>query len=121
MRLLVCGGRDYYDFHKIELELDVLHGLKPVSLVIQGEASGVDKIAKQWAEYNGISTLDFPARWRNILPNGRYNPNAGPERNQRMLDEGKPDLVVAFPGGKGTANMVKLAQAAGIEVMKIGW
>jgi len=34
-----------------------------------------------------------------------------------MLDEGKPDLVVAFDGGRGTANMVKQAKAAGIQVL----
>jgi hypothetical protein len=31
-----------------------------------------------------------------------------------MLDQGKPDLVVAFPGGRGTANLVKQARAAGV-------
>jgi UDP-N-acetylmuramoylalanine-D-glutamate ligase len=35
-----------------------------------------------------------------------------------MLDEGKPDLVVAFPGGRGTANMVQQAHRAGVEVYK---
>jgi hypothetical protein len=39
-------------------------------------------------------------------------------RNQQMLDEGRPDLVVAFPGGAGTANMVKLARAIGCEVIE---
>jgi hypothetical protein len=36
-----------------------------------------------------------------------------------MLEEGKPDLVVAFPGGTGTANMVKQARAAGVEVLEV--
>jgi hypothetical protein len=43
---------------------------------------------------------------------------AGPIRKQQMLDEGKPDLVVAFPGGRGTAHMVRIARAAGIEVIE---
>ena len=29
---------------------------------------------------------------------------------------GNPDLVIAFPGGKGTAMMVDLARKAGVEV-----
>jgi hypothetical protein len=41
---------------------------------------------------------------------------AGYFRNVQMLEEGKPDLVVAFLGGKGTAMMVKIARAAGVEV-----
>jgi len=43
---------------------------------------------------------------------------AGPIRNQQMLDEGKPNLVVAFPGGRGTADIVRRARAAGIEVVE---
>jgi hypothetical protein len=41
---------------------------------------------------------------------------AGPIRNQRMLDEVKPELVVAFPGGRGTADMVRRAREAGVNV-----
>jgi hypothetical protein len=44
---------------------------------------------------------------------------AGPIRNERMLTEGKPDLVVAFPGGRGTAHMTRLAREAGVEVVEI--
>jgi hypothetical protein len=36
-----------------------------------------------------------------------------------MLMEGKPDLVVAFPGGRGTANMIEQARKAGVEVLEI--
>jgi formate dehydrogenase assembly factor FdhD len=32
------------------------------------------------------------------------------------LSKGKPDLVVAFPGGRGTADMVRKAQTAGVPV-----
>jgi len=33
-----------------------------------------------------------------------------------MLTQGKPDLVVAFPGSKGTENMIRQAQTAGVPV-----
>jgi ABC-type branched-subunit amino acid transport system substrate-binding protein len=36
-----------------------------------------------------------------------------------MIREGKPDAVVAFPGGRGTADMVRQARAAGIEVREV--
>jgi UDP-N-acetylmuramoylalanine-D-glutamate ligase len=36
-----------------------------------------------------------------------------------MLAEGKPDLVVAAPGGRGTADMVRRARDAGIEVVEV--
>jgi hypothetical protein len=35
-----------------------------------------------------------------------------------MLEYG-PDLVVAFPGGRGTADMVRRAKAAGCEVLEV--
>ena len=36
-----------------------------------------------------------------------------------MLDHGKPDIVVAFPGGRGTADMVKRAEDAGVRVIRV--
>ena len=48
----------------------------------------------------------------------KHGKAAGPKRNKRML-EWKPDLVVAFPGGKGTANMVQQARQAGVEVIEV--
>jgi predicted Rossmann-fold nucleotide-binding protein len=35
-----------------------------------------------------------------------------------MLAEGRPDAVIAFPGGKGTADMVRKARAAGLPVVE---
>lgn len=77
----------------------------------------------------GFEVLDFPARWDDLDdPDAdiainkwgkQYNRNAGFTRNQQMLDEGKPDLVIAFPGGNGTAHMIKRSLLAGVEVIKI--
>jgi hypothetical protein len=36
-----------------------------------------------------------------------------------MLAEGRPDIVVIFPGGRETANMVKQAKAAGVWVVTV--
>jgi hypothetical protein len=36
-----------------------------------------------------------------------------------MLDEGKPDLVVAFPGGGGTKDMITRALGAGVSVHEV--
>lgn len=45
---------------------------------------------------------------------------AGPIRDQEMLDKGKPDLVVAFLGNRGTADMVRRAREAGVPVRRPG-
>ncbi len=111
MRYLVCGGRDYTNGHKVALILGAL--LKPGDVVIQGGARGADTLAKTAAVVMGIDIEEFTADWES---HGRA---AGPIRNKRMLDEGKPDRVIAFPGGKGTANMVRQAKARGIEVLEV--
>lgn len=112
--VLVCGGRDFTDVAGLRSALDRLRSEVPFARVIAGGARGADTFAAEWAVARGISADVFMADWEGM------GSKAGPIRNQRMLDEGKPDLVVAFPGGRGTADMVRRAQEAGIEVILIG-
>lgn len=110
MIFLVCGGRDFDDKRGLEDALDRLHAKVNVTKIISGAANGADRMATNWAWTRGIAWQEFPADWDN------HGKAAGPIRNQQMLDEGKPDGVVAFPGGKGTADMIKRAYAAGVTV-----
>ena len=109
-RVLVCGGRDYGDVETLRRALDKLNGKRGISCVISGAASGADRLAALWAKDRGIDLLEFPADWV------KHGKAAGPMRNQQMLDEGKPDGVVAFPGGRGTLDMTSRAKLAGIVV-----
>ena len=92
-------------------ELDALHTARGVTAIISGCARGADTLGIEWAEARGMEVARFPADWET---HGRA---AGPIRNQQMLDDGKPDLVIAFPGGRGTADMVRRARAAGVELI----
>ena len=122
LRVLVCGGRDYNDRNAVILALDNLsepteeHILGSVEItVIHGDCpTGADLWAEEWSIVNWSPPCRYPADWQT---HGRA---AGPIRNQQMIDEGKPDLVLAFPGGRGTADMVRRANRAGIEVRHIG-
>ena len=113
MRLLVTGTRRYSDR---EFLYHVLDQLDPL-VVIEGAAKGADQLAHEWAVENAgernVTNLRFPADWK------RFGRAAGPVRNKRMLVEGKPTLVVAFPepGGKGTQNMMRQALKAGLTVL----
>jgi hypothetical protein len=91
---------------------DVLDEIRPRE-IIHGGAAGADWCAGAVAELRDIPQSVFKADWK---AHGRA---AGPIRNQQMLDQGKPDLVLAFPGGRGTADMVRRAKAAGVEVREI--
>lgn len=109
MRVLICGGRDYSDIAEMYRILGVL----PISVVISGHAKGADQMAEMYANERGLAVEIYPADWE------KHGKRAGPIRNIQMLDEGKPDMVVAFPGGKGTAHMVKIAKERDIFVAKV--
>lgn len=113
MRVLVCGGRDFNNASVVEDVLNSIHEAKPITLIIQGEARGADRLGKLWAKGRGIPTLDCPANWE------LYGKSAGYIRNKYMA-EMNPDIGVAFPGGKGTANMVKIMRERNIEVIEVG-
>lgn len=112
-RVLVCGGRRFDDEGMFLSAMNqALIAVWDQITVIHGAASGADSLADKWARLLGWPVLEFPADWQ------AHGKAAGPIRNQRMLDEGRPDLVVAFPGGRGTADMVRRAKAAGVEVIE---
>lgn len=110
MRVLVCGGRDFCNVALVYHYLDQLHAQYPVSMVIHGAARGADSCGASWATSRGTPQQACPADWNR---DGRA---AGPIRNQWMLDNCAPQMVVAFPGGKGTDHMVRISQRAGVPV-----
>ena len=112
MRVLVCGGRDFAEPVKLRAKLDTLHR-KGMTVVIQGGAKGADYVAKMWAEDNGVNSIQVNAEWE------KYGKAAGHIRNSIMLKQGQPDLVLATRGGRGTANMIKQANNAGVPVIHL--
>jgi hypothetical protein len=113
MRVLVCGGRDFGHAPTVWDALYKIDKETKIVLIIEGCATGADRIARSWAKTNVVDYISIEAEW------DKYGRAAGPIRNKKMLDKGKPDLVVAFPGGKGTANMCKQARSAGVKVIEV--
>lgn len=112
MRVLVCGGRHFNDAMTLGSWLGGIHkNSGPITLLIEGGASGADFMARKFAEWQDIPVQTFHADW------ARHGRKAGPLRNRQMLEDGKPDLVVAFDGGKGTADMITQARSAGVRVL----
>lgn len=125
IRALVCGGRDFgvqnkdgtkphaligheYDF--LRSTLARVHARRTITVVIHGAARGADTLGKEWAEDYNVPTEPYPADWK------RYGKIAGRLRNAEMLVKGKPDVVIAFPGGVGTAHMIQIARDADVPV-----
>lgn len=110
-KLLVCGGRNFEEHEYLERILDSIREEFNVGTVIHGNARGADRLAGEWAKLRGLKVISVDANWK------EYGRAAGMIRNQAMI-ELKPDLVVAFPGGKGTLNMMNLALKNRIPLMR---
>jgi hypothetical protein len=110
LHLIVCGGRDYADAATVWRVLDRIHRERGISLILEGGASGADRLARQWAEDRGVMFKTYPAQW------GKHGRKAGPMRNAEMLAWEYLSGVVAFPGGRGTADMIRQARAKGVTV-----
>lgn len=111
---LICGGRDFTDslgFADVMSSIVSAYGFP--DRVIHGAARGADTLAGEWAKRHALNVTAFPADWNR---DGRA---AGPIRNQKMLTVGKPQIVIAFPGGRGTADMIRRAKNAGLTVIEV--
>lgn len=118
MKILICGGRDYSNKEFLYLFLDDLiksqynNDSKNITL-IHGAARGADNLADEWAKERGIKSVAYPANWN------LHGKKAGPIRNYEMLKTEKPDLIIAFPGGRGTEHMISLGLKYKVKVIDL--
>lgn len=112
-RAIVCGGRDYRDAGRVARVLEAAEERLGLTVIIQGGADGADRLAAEWGWDNKLNVATYNADWKT------HGKKAGPIRNALMIAEGRPDFVIAFPGGAGTADMVRQAEAAGLTVHRI--
>ena len=110
---LVCGGRDYHS-PWFPQYMDEFHRRFGITLVVHGGATGADSLAESWAKSREINQHIYPAKWK------MHGRSAGPIRNTEMLgSEPTIDLVIAFPGGRGTDNMCQQAMSRGLPVYRV--
>jgi hypothetical protein len=118
LALIVCGGRDYPNRSNVFRVLDRIHAKQTIECIISGacaernrpgEMRGADRWAIEWAIAREVDFRGYPARWK------KHGKGAGFVRNARMR-ELRPDGVLGFPGGNGTAEMLSKSHAAGLRV-----
>lgn len=108
MKIIVCGGRSFYDYRYLDMALEVIDQQRVISHLVHGDANGADRLAAQWALYREINCTPYPADW------GNHKLGAGPIRNRVMMETNKDAAyLVAFPGDRGTKDMMNVAKAAG--------
>ena len=117
LMVLVTGSRCFVEEFPVNDALDRTEALCDARrlqlVVLQGGASGADRIAREWAWHNTARIITERARW------DLYGKGAGPRRNQVMIDKYHPDICLAFPSdpiGPGTADTMARCKAAGIPV-----
>lgn len=110
--VIVCGSRNYRHEHHVRRILRELKAEHRDLRIIVGSRRGADGLAYIWAKDTKTPVKVYEAEWK------LYDEAAGPLRNQQMLSAENPDLVIAFPGGDGTADMVQRALAYGVEVQR---
>jgi hypothetical protein len=118
MKVIICGGRGYTLSASDRQTLTALHAQYAFSVVLSGGARGADAGGEAWAAAAGMPVQRLPADWKT------YGRGAGLRRNHDLVAHcaaGSPGMVVAFPGGTGTRHCVRLAEQAGLRVLRVGW
>lgn len=105
----------------------MLGALHPETTLVHGDCkTGLDRLADSlWRHLTGRPCERHPADWYRHdercyhapRPDGRC-PAAGPRRNREMGDAGA-SLLVAFPGGRGTADMRTVAWERGVPILDV--
>lgn len=135
MKVIVCGGRTFgaisyqdADGHAMPFEvvnarkkerefqfeaLHILHKQHGFTFIAEGGAKGADTTAFWFRKRLGIDGKTWEAKW------DLQGKSAGSVRNQLMLFESGAEMVIAFPGGPGTADMVRKAKARNVPVIEV--
>lgn len=104
--ILVCGDRNWKNENAIYRELQ---RFPKNATIIQGGCKGADEVAKNVCRKLKLKCIEVNAEWN------KYGKKAGPIRNEKMLKEYSPLVVLAFHSNieksKGTKNMLKRAHA----------
>lgn len=112
-RILVRGGPKYQNADRVFLALDrAVKGLG-MTVLIHSDAKGAESIAAGWAGLVGVEAVLFRGE------TSTYGKTAAPMLNSKMLKEGKPDYVIAFPGGWDVDDLIRKAHEAGVKVYEI--
>lgn len=118
-KVLVCGGRSYDNRERLFEVLD--KALKAATMagraftLVHGGARGADSLSHVWATMrkDNVTVRVHEADWKT---HGRA---AGPIRNKLMLTSENPNVIIAFKGGNGTADMIRQAKKAGVDVYEV--
>ncbi len=111
MKVLVCGGRDYYDAQHLFGELDKYHAKTPISTLVEGGSSGAETLARYWAKQNKVQVVTVKADYSS------HGTAAFGMRDEQLFTEHSDlDFVLCFPTeAKGSTILMDKAKERGYE------
>lgn len=114
MRVLICAGRHYADTKMTRQVLDAYHRLRSIGVLIHGGSQYLGSEVEDWAREMAVDVVRYPPNWQ------RHGKQAERHRNRFMLQDSRPDVVIALPGGEDTEELASQAKTAGIHVLSVG-
>jgi len=91
----------YTEIQWILDQIDGFHQKNPITEVVSGRATGVDRVGEIWASHRGIPIKFFPAEW------SKHGKAAGPIRNRQMGEYANNLLAFWDKISTGTKNMIE--------------
>jgi hypothetical protein len=113
MRVLICAGRHYSDIGMSRQVLDAYNNVQRITVLVHGGNQFLGSEIEDWAREAGADIVRYPPNWQ------LHGKQAERRRNQFMLLDSKPDVVIALPGGEDTDELVEHARTAGIRVLTV--
>ena len=107
----IAGGKDVTDPGAVFDRLDKVREKYADMVLVHGGGPGVERIAAQWAEKNGVHQVVCKPDW------DRHGRAAPFRRNDELLNL-LPKGVLVFPGSGITENLVDKARQLGIPVVR---
>lgn len=138
MRVIIAGTRTISDYAVVSAAIASSGLVGQITEVLCGASeqeygeymdgkrvANVDILGAQWARANLIPVKHFAAHWgildapdaairRNLRTGEFYNAKAGPDRNQRMVDEADALILVWDGKSSGSADVKRRAERKGI-------
>lgn len=117
--VIIAGSRNILDYDALKSAIESSPWFGRIDTVYTGDAKGVDEMVVKWCKENGITYRIFRAQWHD------YGRQAGPLRNEAMINEGGEALILLWYGrvkdgfGRGSKSMKEKAKAAGIPIHEV--
>ena len=114
-RVIVAGGRDFFDYKLLKEKLDCLLSKKENVIIVSGMAKGADSLGERYAREHGLIISYYPALWNQ---NGN---RAGFIRNEEMAKNAEACICFWDGTSTGTKHMIDTAKSMNLKLRVFGY